>query len=184
MAKISSYNNVSSPSVTDLLIGTDVVADNKTKNFKIEDVGKALGLPYRVTKTFTAAELLTVGSGLIVLGAVGANKLISIDSLYISLNAVTTVFDIATSLGFSNDWNGGSPYCKRGFGLPQATFNSATTVKTKTEPNYLTAGNPLVESGGVFLGSNGGANPTQGNGTLTVTAFYRLFDANMIPITS
>ena len=56
MAKISSYNNVSSPSVNDLLIGTDVVADNKTKNFKIEDVGKALGLPYRVTKTFTAAE--------------------------------------------------------------------------------------------------------------------------------
>ena len=37
MAKISSYSQITTPTNSDLLLGTDVGSDNKTKNFLIAD---------------------------------------------------------------------------------------------------------------------------------------------------
>lgn len=38
MAKISTYPIINVPLSTDILIGSDVVSSNVTKNFKIEDI--------------------------------------------------------------------------------------------------------------------------------------------------
>ena len=38
MTKISSYNNATSPTLTDKLIGTEVDASNATKNFTIQQL--------------------------------------------------------------------------------------------------------------------------------------------------
>lgn len=38
MTKISEYSNISTPTIDDLLIGTDVELSNETKNFTIESL--------------------------------------------------------------------------------------------------------------------------------------------------
>tara|TARA_R100001510_G_scaffold57587_1_gene66306 strand:+ start:4915 stop:5166 length:252 start_codon:yes stop_codon:yes gene_type:complete len=43
MAKISSYTTITSPSLSDMLIGTDVDSDNITKNFTIQQLLQMLG---------------------------------------------------------------------------------------------------------------------------------------------
>jgi|TARA_R100000084_G_C4652835_1_gene150935 hypothetical protein len=45
MGKISSYSNVSSPALTDDLIGTDVSNSNATKNFSAQQLLGLLGGP-------------------------------------------------------------------------------------------------------------------------------------------
>lgn len=46
MGKISSYGTVSSPSLSDMLIGTDVADSNATKNFTISDLFNLLSNTY------------------------------------------------------------------------------------------------------------------------------------------
>jgi hypothetical protein len=43
MAKISSYPAISTPSLDDILIGTDISSNNATKNFKLSDVISLIG---------------------------------------------------------------------------------------------------------------------------------------------
>jgi hypothetical protein len=43
MAKISSYPAISVPSLDDVLIGTDIVNNNATKNFKLSDIISLIG---------------------------------------------------------------------------------------------------------------------------------------------
>ena len=46
MAKISTYPILSTPTINDLLIGTDVENLNETKNFSIGDIGSLIGQDY------------------------------------------------------------------------------------------------------------------------------------------
>lgn len=60
MAKISTYPQPATPSVDDLLIGTDVSDDNNTKNFKITDVfGLTKKGSFFSTQTQTATSVNT-----------------------------------------------------------------------------------------------------------------------------
>jgi hypothetical protein len=43
MAKISSYPAISVPSLDDVLIGTDIINNNATKNFKLSDIISLIG---------------------------------------------------------------------------------------------------------------------------------------------
>lgn len=188
MAKISSYSQITTPTNSDLLLGTDVGNDNKTKNFSIADVGTVLGLPLRVTVTLPSAQLLTLKSqSVTLLSSVGTGKFISLESVYASINAGLTTYDFTQDIGL-----GVSPttvYASRSFTLVKELPNSNSNVQRKLEPVYLVAGlsggQGMQEDGGIFIqGDPAGADPTQGSGTLTITAYYRLFDANMIPLTS
>tara|TARA_R100000655_G_scaffold53926_2_gene91919 strand:+ start:10227 stop:10793 length:567 start_codon:yes stop_codon:yes gene_type:complete len=188
MAKISSYSQITTPTNSDLLLGTDVGNDNKTKNFSIADVGTALGLPLRATITLTSAQLLTLKSQFVtILPSVGIGKFISLESVYASLNAGLTNYDFTQDIGLAV--GSSSVYAERSFTLVKELANSVPTVKRKLEPVYLipavSGGQALQEDGGIFIqGDPAGADPTQGSATLTITAYYRLFDANMIPLTS
>jgi hypothetical protein len=46
MAKISTYPIISTPTLNDLLIGTDVENLNNTKNFTISEIGNLIGQDY------------------------------------------------------------------------------------------------------------------------------------------
>jgi hypothetical protein len=48
MARISTYPILSTPTVNDLLIGTDVENLNETKNFSIGDIGSLIGQDYEL----------------------------------------------------------------------------------------------------------------------------------------
>tara|TARA_R100001443_G_scaffold117451_1_gene142980 strand:+ start:10483 stop:10734 length:252 start_codon:yes stop_codon:yes gene_type:complete len=70
MAKISSYTTITSPALSDMLIGTDVDNDNLTKNFTIQQLVGMLGggasgavvvLPNYVNDAAAGAAGLVVG---------------------------------------------------------------------------------------------------------------------------
>tara|TARA_R100000664_G_C2732495_1_gene122739 strand:+ start:276 stop:842 length:567 start_codon:yes stop_codon:yes gene_type:complete len=188
MAKISSYSQITTPTSSDLLLGTDVGDDNKTKNFPIADLGAVLGLPLRVTKTLTVAELMTLKSNYVtILSNVGMGKLLSIESVYARVNFATTVYDFTADIGVSVEVP--NVYAVRSFLMVKEFANLAGTAQRKLEPTYLGdvvgGGQGVGENGGIFIqGDTGGTNPTQGDSTMTLTVFYRLFDTNMIPLTS
>lgn len=66
MTKISEYSNISTPTIDDLLIGTDVELSNETKNFTIESLID-LTLENGVSGTFLSQDdkTITVTNGLI-----------------------------------------------------------------------------------------------------------------------
>lgn len=188
MAKISSYSQITTPTSSDLLLGTDVGDDNKTKNFPIADLGAVLGFPLRVTKTLTSPELMTLESNHVtILPNVGVGKLISIESVYARLNFATTAYDFTADIGIAVELP--NVYVSRSFTLVKELANIGTSSQRKLEPTYLIAaaggGQGLIENGGIFIeGDTAGTNPTQGDSTMTLTVFYRLFDTNMVPLTS
>lgn len=64
MTKISAYPEISIPTIDDLLIGTDVETQNRTKNFSIQSIID-LAIPYKVytaiiTQSGTSAPVATV----------------------------------------------------------------------------------------------------------------------------
>jgi len=64
MTKISTYPEITIPTIDDLLIGTDVENLNRTKNFSIQGIID-LAIPYKVytaiiTQSFTSAPVATV----------------------------------------------------------------------------------------------------------------------------
>jgi hypothetical protein len=66
MAKISTYPIINPPVLTDILIGSDVVSSNVTKNFTIEDIlelisGVVLTLPTYASNAAALAGGLVQG---------------------------------------------------------------------------------------------------------------------------
>ena len=55
MSKISSYGIVSPPVAGDLVIGTNTIDSNKTKNFRVEDIAALAATP-------TLSEVLSAGN--------------------------------------------------------------------------------------------------------------------------
>jgi hypothetical protein len=188
MAKISSYSQITTPTTNDLLLGTDVGDDNKTKNFPIADVGTVLGLPLSVSVTLTISQLLTLESQAVtILSNVGLGKFIVIDSVYCKLNFATTVYDFTQDIGVAAYTP--NVYTQRSFNMAKEFANAASSFTRALEPVYIASllggGMVIAENGGIFIqGDLTGANPTQGDSTMTITAYYRLFDANMLPLTS
>lgn len=66
MTKISEYPEITVPTIDDLLIGTDVETQNRTKNFSIQSIID-LALDNGVSGTFVSADekTITVVNGLI-----------------------------------------------------------------------------------------------------------------------
>ena len=86
MSKISSYGIVSPPVAGDLVIGTNTIDSNKTKNFRVEDIAALAATP-------TLSEVLTAGNtsslaisltGNVTLGTVGATTIQANGSLYLN----------------------------------------------------------------------------------------------------
>ena len=82
MSKISSYGIVSPPVAGDLVIGTNTIDSNKTKNFRVEDIAALAATP-------TLSEVLTAGN-------TATNNLTLIGSLSIT---GTSVFNGSTQFG-------------------------------------------------------------------------------------
>jgi len=87
MSKISSYGIVSPPVAGDLVIGTNTIDSNKTKNFRVEDIAALAVAP-------TLSEVLTAGN-------TASNNISLIGSLSItgnsSLNGINTFGPSGTS---------------------------------------------------------------------------------------
>ena len=82
MSKISSYGIVSPPVAGDLVIGTNTIDSNKTKNFRVEDIAA-------LAATSTLSEVLTAGN-------TASNNLTLIGTLSIT---GTSVFNGSTQFG-------------------------------------------------------------------------------------
>ena len=82
MSKISSYGIVSPPVAGDLVIGTNTIDSNKTKNFRVEDIAALAATP-------TLSEVLTAGN-------TATNNLTLIGTLSIT---GTSVFNGSTQFG-------------------------------------------------------------------------------------
>lgn len=151
MAKISTYPQPESPSVDDLLIGTDISDDNNTKNFRITDV---LGLSrkgsFLSTQTQTAAATNTAYP--ITLN--NTDTTITSGFSIVSASRITAAEDGVYNLAFSaqiSKTTGGEASIdiwirKNGTNVP----NSNTRVTIKANANYM------VAAWNFFVGLNAG----------------------------
>jgi len=187
MSKISSFPTAT-PKVADLLLGTDIADSSKTKNFTIGSIGTLIGSPQSVTVNVTAAQLLTGATAPIMIkGPVGAGISIAIDNVYVAMTGGTVAYDYPTDMGVSV-YNT-AVYLQRTQTLVHELLNlpvAGNIQYRRLQPEYqadlLFGGEPFAENGGIYMMADSGANPTVGNGILTVTAYYTLFDtATLVP---
>ena len=115
MGKISTYTEVVTPSLSDLLIGTDVDSNNATKNFSISDVLSLAATPTLdnvLTSGNTSAQSITLtGSAVFTAPTVAATNIFSSGTLYITgsltdgNSSVGTSGQVLTSTGTQVEWS-------------------------------------------------------------------------------
>lgn len=103
MAKISTYPPVSSPSLSDLLIGTEVTNNNATVNFSISDIlalGSGLYVPYTGANANVDLGTFTLSSG----GADFFGPVYLDDALLDSTGSPGTIGQILSSTVTGTQW--------------------------------------------------------------------------------
>ena len=200
MAKISSYQNISSPRVNDRLIGTDANNLNETKNFLIGDLGPLYGLPYSHTQEVTTAQLLTASTiPITIMNPVATGQILAVDKIYVKMTGGADAFDFTQDLGIA--LQNTNVFISRSYTLASELLNTFTVPdfvayrELVPMPNTVEGGIGLIyaqggglglaEAAGLYMQTEiSGANPTQGSGTMTVLVYYRLFDTDLQPITT
>jgi len=115
MGKISTYTEVVTPSLSDLLIGTDVDSNNATKNFSIGDVLSLVATPTLdnvLTSGNTSAQNITLtGSAIFTAPTVAGNIIYSNNEMYVvgtlGDNNLSngTLGQLLTSTGSGVEWS-------------------------------------------------------------------------------
>jgi predicted heme/steroid binding protein len=132
MAQISTYPIISTPTLSDLLIGTDVSDINNTKNFRLSEIVNLIGQGYVPYVGATGNVDLGVynieGSSFIVNEGLSSQFLKadgSLDStVYVSENRTITINGLTYDLSEDRSWD-----------LP--TINSLTTIGTGGSSTYI-----------------------------------------------
>ena len=194
MAKISSYSQITTPTSSDLLLGTDVSDDNKTKNFPVSDIATIAGHPTVKIVTLNSTEILNLCGGGItnlyhLLPSPGADRGYIIDSLITKMTFGTVVYDFSgvINVGFG----GSSTYTLPNYEIQKEAFNiSAGSYVAQWLPIEWTTGGFLALKGGVpvnnlalTLMASSGVTATQGDGSLMVRIDYRVVDTTTLATT-
>ena len=177
MAKIESYAQASPVASTDLLIGTDVNANNATKNFSVGDLKSFINGQYSYATTISKAEILTLSGGvvnIVLVPAQGANVITAVQSVMVEIFGTQPY--IGSMQGF-NIFGGGSLYFMRVANV----FNSTVAKRFVVPVNeFPTAGDTtLVPNSNITLtGIVGQAIADSGSSDLTlkITSFYTLIN--------
>jgi len=178
MAKISTYTQ-STPTSTDLLIGTDEGSSNATKNFSVADLKTFINGESYTSVSLSKTDILALsggGSSFTLVAAPGANKIIVPKGYFIEIFNTTPYTGTATGLDV---WGGGSE--KIGDALPNI-FPSSVAKKfyagvptTSHHPGatVLVANTALtVKAAASGTITDAGASDL----TLKITTFYTILD--------
>jgi predicted heme/steroid binding protein len=166
MGKISTYPIISTPTLNDLLIGTDVENLNETKNFALSDIGDLIGqfyVPYvGATGNVNLGAFSIEAAAFIVPGGL-ASQFVKADG---SLDSTAYVPEIRTLTinGTTYDLS-----ANRTWSLP--TLDSLTTLGTGGAATYSagTLNIPIYQSQGDYITQLSGEATALGPGNATVT---------------
>ena len=165
MARISSYPIISSPSLTDLLLGTDVEDLNNTKNFLLEDIAALISLgfvPYiGATGSLNMGLFSVTASSFIVNEGLSSQFLKADGSLdatsYVPFARSVTINGTTYDLSEDREWD-----------LP--TINALTTNGTGGSSTYINKvlNIPIYQSQGNYITQLSGEATALGPGNANV----------------
>ncbi len=166
MARISTYPIISTPTLNDLLIGTDVDNLNNTKNFTISEIGSLIGQGYVPYVGATGNVNLGVhnitGSAFIVGGGLATQFLKANGTLdstaYVPETRTITINGTTFNLSANRTWD-----------LP--TIDSLTTIGTSGAATYIgkVLNIPVYQAQGNYITQLSGEATALGPGNATVT---------------
>ena len=166
MARISTYPIISTPTLNDLLIGTDVDNLNNTKNFTISEIGDLIGqdyVPYvGATGNVNLGAFNIQAAAFIVPGGL-ANQFLkangTLDSTaYVPETRTITINGTTFNLSANRTWD-----------LP--TIDSLTTIGTSGAATYIgkVLNIPVYQAQGNYITQLSGEATALGPGNATVT---------------
>lgn len=174
MAKIENttvYPIKTPPSNDDYFVITDVEDSNATKNCKIGDISGSINI-FETQVTVPSANILLIATNMFTLITGVPGKYIVPISILAKLNYGTVAYDFGIS---DNIWlttsNAGSNGCASILG---STLNNSADNTTIGTGKGLANGGFVAGESLVLWGAGGFSNPTQGDGTLTLSIQYRL----------
>lgn len=166
MARISTYPIISTPTLNDVLIGTDVENFNNTKNFTLSEIGNVIGqfyVPYvGATGNVNLGTFNITGSAYIVNGGTASQFLKADGTLdptsYVPFARTITINGTTYDLSVNRSWD-----------LP--TINSFTTDGTGGPATYSAKvlNIPVYQSQGDYITQLSGEATASGPGNATVT---------------
>ena len=166
MARISTYPIISTPTLNDLLIGTDVEDLNNTKNFSIGEIVSLVSddfIPYvGATKNVNLGAFSITSSSFIVGGGLASQFLKAngtLDStVYVPASRTLTINGTTYDLSANRTWN-------------LNTINSLTTIGTGGAATYSsnTLNIPIYQPQGNYITQLSGEATASGPGNATVT---------------
>jgi hypothetical protein len=166
MARISTYPIISTPTVDDLLIGTDVNDLNITKNFTIGEIGQLIGqdyVPYIGATGNVNLGLFNITSGGFIVGGGTASQFLkadgSLDSTsYTPQTRTLTINGTTYNLSANRSWN-------------LNTLDSLTTIGTGGAATYIgkVLNIPVYQAQGNYITQLSGEATAVGPGNATVT---------------
>jgi predicted heme/steroid binding protein len=166
MAKISTYPIISTPTLNDLLIGTDVENLNNTKNFTISEIGNLIGqdyVPYvGATGNVNLGAFSIEAAAFIVPGGLASQFVKADGSLdstsYVPFARTITINGTTYDLSADRTWD-----------LP--TIDSLTTTGTGGAATYIgkVLNIPVYQSQGNYITQLSGEATASGPGNATVT---------------
>ncbi len=166
MAKISTYPIISTPTLNDLLIGTDVENLNNTKNFTISEIGNLIGqdyVPYvGATGNVNLGAFSIEAAAFIVPGGLASQFVKADGSLdgtsYVPFARTLTINGTTYDLSADRSWD-----------LP--TIDTLTTTGTGGAATYIgkVLNIPVYQSQGNYITQLSGEATASGPGNATVT---------------
>lgn len=166
MAKISTYPIISTPTLNDLLIGTDVENLNNTKNFTLSEIGNVIGqfyVPYvGATGNVNLGAFSIEAAAFIVPGGLASQFVKADGSLdstsYVPFARTITINGTTYDLSVNRSWD-----------LP--TINSFTTDGTGGPATYSAKvlNIPVYQSQGNYITQLSGEATAAGPGNATIT---------------
>jgi hypothetical protein len=166
MSKISTYPILSTPTLNDLLIGTDVENLNETKNFSLSSIGNLIGqnyVPYvGATGNVDLGVYSIEGSAFIVNGGTASQFLKADGTLdstfYVPQTRTITINSVGYDLSANRSWD-----------LP--TIDSLTTLGTSGAATYIgkVLNIPIYQAQGNYITQLSGEATALGPGNATVT---------------
>ncbi len=172
MAKISNttvYPNVI-PAADDFVILTDVNDNDKTKTAKVSDFQSYFGTS-SLEVTITSAQLLTSFTQPVVLLTCGANEFITVLNVVQKYNFGTTpyVFAVGSNMLITNNGSTATPNLQ--YELRSIDGLAVNEVASAVGPVKTVF--PLPGGSNSLTFQSAVADPTGGDGTLTLSILYR-----------
>ena len=172
MAKISNttvYPNVI-PAADDFVVLTDVNDNDRTKTAKVSDFQSYFGTS-SLEVTITSAQLLTSFTQPVVLLTCGANEFITVLNVVQKYNFVTNPYVFAGGSNMLITNNGSTAVQHLQYELKSIDGVAVNTVSSSVGPVKTTY--PLPGGANSLTFQTNVANPTGGDGTLTLSILYR-----------